>query len=339
METVLDVFRTDAFSVTTLTDAINKLPFIPGRAGQVLDWNEQGVATTTIFVEEYGGSLLLISPTGRGGPGTSVAKNKRVAHDLRVPHYQIDDALYAEEIQGVREFGQGNQVQTIQGMVNMRFNEHVQLRMDPTLEYQRVGALKGIIINGDGSTMYNLFTEFNVAQPTEVAFDLTNGSPASGAVRRAATQVVRTIAVALGGVPFTGVGAFCSDAFWDDLIANAEVRATYLNQMEAQQLRGGVAYQTLSYGGILFENYRGAVGATPFIAADKAYFFPIGVPGLFRTVYAPADYVETVNTIGLPRYSRQFPMENGKGVNLECQMNPLSYCTRPNTLVQGKRGA
>jgi len=37
-----------------------------------------------------------------------------------------------------------------------------------------------------------------------------------------------------------------------------------------------------------------------FTDAAKAYFFPVGVPGLFRQYNAPADFVETANTIGLP---------------------------------------
>jgi len=336
-DTVLDVFKQDAFGVLSLTDAVNKMPYIPGRAGKVIDWGEEGVTTTVIGIEEISGSLQLINPSARGGPGTAVAKDKRKFRNLNVPHYQIDDGIYADEVQGIRAFGLVNQVQTVQGVVNARMQQHVQLKIDPTLEYQRVGAVKGIILNGDGTTLYNLFTEFNVTPPTEVAFDLTVS--ANGLVRKICTDVVRTIANAMGGVPYSGVYAFCSDAFWDDLIKNAEVRATYLSQVEASQLRLGVAYEIFNFGGITFENYRGSVGATPFIAADKANFFPYGSAGLWRTVNAPADYVETVNTPGLPRYAKQFPMPNDKGVNMEVQANSLSYCTRPATLVQGRRGA
>src|SRR5690606_3728733 len=96
---------------------------------------------------------------------------------LTIPHYQVDDAVYADEVQGVRAFGSESQVQTVQGMVNSRLAQHVQWRLDPTLEYQRVGALKGIILNGDGSTLYNLFTEFGVSQISEVDFDLDNANP------------------------------------------------------------------------------------------------------------------------------------------------------------------
>ena len=334
---VLDVFKSDPFSVISLTDAINKLPFVPGRAGGVIDWAESGVPTTTIMVEEYEGELKLINPTPRGGPGTAIAKAKRVARNLTIPHYEVNDAVYAESVQGVRAFGAESQVQTVLGMVNSRLAEHVQLRLDPTLEYQRIGAVKGTILNGDGSTLYNLFTEFGVSQESELDFDLDNGTPASGVVRKKCTEAVRLVAKNLGGIPYSGVYAFCGDAFWDDLIAHPEVRETFLGQAEASQLRGNATYQMLDYGGIRFENYRGAVGGTSFVDTNKAHIFAVGVPGLFRTVYAPADYVETVNTMGLPRYARQYAMDNGKGVALDVQMNALSYCTRPKSLILGKR--
>ncbi len=335
---MLDVFNDDAFSVMTLTDAINQDDFTPGRIGTLIPWDEQGVSTTSIAIEKRGTSLALVNPTPRGGPGASYAKDTRTMRQLTVPHYQIDDAVYADEVQGVREFGTENQLQTVRGMVDRRMAQHAQLRLDPTLEYQRLGAVTGIILNGDGSTLYNLYTEFGVSAQNEVDFNL-DAATSTGAVREVCTQVVRTIAKALGGMPMMGVNAVCSDEFWDALIKNVEVRASYLQQAEASQLRAGVAYESLNFGGIRFENYRGGTGteeATPFIAANKAYFFPVGVPGLFRTVYAPADYIETVNTIGLPRYAKMYPMHNDKGMHLEVQMNALNYCTRPRALVKGK---
>ena len=45
------------------------------------------------------------------------------------------------------------------------------------------------------------------------------------------------------------------------------------------------------YGGIVFEEYRGRVGTVDFTDASKAYFFPVGVPGLFRQYNAPADFL------------------------------------------------
>lgn len=344
MESVLDVFGGNAFSVIALTDAINKFPFVPGAAGRVIDWNEEGITTTVVMIEEQNGTLALLNPTGRGGPGQSVAKDKRKARNLTVPHYQADDAVYAEEVQNVRAFGVGNQVQTVSDLVSQRMAIHVQLKHNPTLEYQRVGAIKGIILNGDGSTLYNLFSEFGVAQPGEVDFDLDNANPTSGALRTACAGVSRTIADNLGEVTYTGLHAFCGNAFFDNLLAHPEVVKSYINTDMAAVLRDGYVYPNgmkvygaFEFGGIVWENYRGGIGGTPFVNTDKCHIFPVGVPGLFRTVYAPADYAETVNTIGLPRYAKQWPTPDGKAVNLQTQMNPLSYCTRPNSLVQGKR--
>lgn len=335
---MLDIFRNNAFSVLALTDRINKVPFVPGRAGQVINWNESGIRSLYVAIEEQDGELKIINPSPRGAPGDTIKKPGRTMRVLRVPHYQIDDAINADEVQGVRAFGTEDELQTVQGIVDQRNTEHVQLRLDPTLEYQRVGAIKGIILNGDGTTLYNLYTEFGVSAPAVVDFDLDNATPLSGIVRTKSTQVQRVIADALGGIPFSGMYAFCGDAFYDQLIANKETRETYLNQSEARTLREAAgAFSTFNYGGITWENYRGSVGGTPFIPTDDAYIFPVGVPGLFKTVYAPADYMETVNTLGLPRYAKQFPMPNDKGVNSEVQTNALSYCTRPNVLQRVTR--
>ncbi|MGH6898755.1 MAG: major capsid protein [Geminicoccaceae bacterium] len=70
----------------------------------------------------------------------------------------------------------------------------------------------------------------------------------------------------------------------------------------------------------------------------KAYFFPVGVPGRFRQYNAPADFVETANTIGLPRYAKQaVDQQFARWVMLHVQSNPLPICTRPRVLIKGKR--
>jgi hypothetical protein len=72
--------------------------------------------------------------------------------------------------------------------------------------------------------------------------------------------------------------------------------------------------------------------------ASKAYLFPVGVPGLFQQYNAPADFVETANTIGLPRYAKQaVDQQFARWVMLHVQSNPLPICTRPRVLIKGKR--
>jgi hypothetical protein len=61
---------------------------------------------------------------------------------------------------------------------------------------------------------------------------------------------------------------------------------------------------------------------------------PEGVDGLFMTNYAPADYTDTVNKEGLPKYSRAEPLPFNRGWQIESQSNPLSICTRPRAVVK-----
>lgn len=334
MENILDVFNDDAFSVITLTQSLNNMPFIPGRAGTVIDWEEEGVITTVIGIESEDGTLRLVNPTPRGGPGTNFKKPGAELRFLKIPHYQIDDGVMADEVMGRRNFGVANSLLTVQQLVDKIMLQHARLKLDPTLEYQRIGAIKGIIINGNGTTLYNLYDEFGVAQPDTIYLDLLNASPESGALRMALTQVGRQMANNMQGMAFSRIHAFAGDEFFDRLIAHSEVRETYLNQAEAAQLREVSPYGTFNFGGVTWENYRGQVGNLKFIEDDAAYLFPVGAPGFWKTNYAPADYVETVNTPGIPRYARQWPMHNGKGVHMETQTNALNYPTRPSALLK-----
>lgn len=336
---MLNIFNSDAFSVARMTAAVNDISFVPGRIGELGLFEVDSVDVTTIAVEKKGDILVLVPPTPRGGPGNTLDKEKRDLRPLIIPHFELNDAIYAEEVQGRRAFGQEQALETVIGKVVQRQRTMVN-SMSATEEYARMGAVQGIITYADGSTL-NLFTEMGVAQAAEINFDLATAN--NGALRKSCAAVVRAMSTALGGLPFNGIHAFCGDAFFDDLISNPEVRATFEGWSEAKILREGYigpnrsSYGMFEFGGIVWENYRGSVGSTSFINTDKCHLFPVGVPGLFKTAYAPADYEETVNTPGQRLYSRQYAMQNGKGRNLDVQMNALQYCVRPKVLMKGKR--
>ena len=111
---------------------------------------------------------------------------------------------------------------------------------------------------------------------------------------------------------------------------------TFLYNAGAVVLRQDVP-DVFQFGGATRERYRTGAKATanlgaPYIAANEARVVVKGVPDLFITRFAPADYEETVNTIGLPFYMKQYATPNGKGRYIEVQMNPINLCTKPKTL-------
>lgn len=338
-----NIFDGDAFGVVRMTTAINELKFKPGRIAELGIFDEEPVDTTIVAVEKRGDVLVLVPPTPRGGPGTTVDTDKRDLRNFTVPHFEINGAIKAEEVQNVRAFGSDSgQLEALVDKIARREMQFSQ-SMEATHEYSRIGALKGVITYADSTTL-DLFSEFGVSQESEIDFDLDNASPASGALRKKCAGAVRTMANNLDGTPWSGLArGFCGDDFFDDLLGHPEVRETYKGWTEAQILREGYiestgkSYGAFEFGGIVWENYRGSVGGQAYVHTDKCHIFPMDAPMLFKSFFAPADYEETVNTPGERLYAKQYPMPNGKGRHLDVQMNVLDICSRPKTLLKGKR--
>ena len=294
--------------------------------------------------------LVIVPPSPRGGPGHTIASTTRDVRSFAVPHFEIHDAVYADTVQNIRGFGDENAAESVMARVAERMRVHSN-SFAATEEHARMGAVKGIVTYADGASL-DLYSEFGVTAPAEIDFDLDNASP-GGWARCAgpAPRSLRQIGEALGGVAYTGVHALCGDNFFDDLLAHPEVRQAFTGWTAARILREGYvgpnrkSYGIFEFGGIVFENYRGATipsaaqnGAPQtFIGTDKVHAFPLGVSGLFKTAYAPADYIGTVNTLGKRLYARTAPWANSKGMALDTQMNALQYCSRPKVLVSGRR--
>lgn len=333
----LDVFKGSAFDLRRMTAAINDAPYVPGRIGEMGIFTETPIDTTTVMIEKKNGALYLVQSAQRGAPAQQNQAELRDAIPLKTVHLPVEDRLLADEIQNVRAFGSENQLEGVQMKVDSKLATMAR-SLEATKEYQRIGAVKGIVYDADGSSvLYNLFTEFGITQPTEVDFDLDNATPAAGAVRKKCSAVIRSIEDALGATPYTGVQAFCSSQFFDDLVDHPECREAYQRWNEGQALRDRTARRSFFYAGITFEEYRGKVGSVNYIADNKAHFFATGAPDLFQMCYAPANWLETVNTLGLPLYAKATPDPKGRWVDIDAQANPLAYCTRPATLIQGKR--
>jgi hypothetical protein len=324
----IDPFKADGFTLTELTAAIAKQPFAPGRIASLGLFESAGVNTTSIMVDELTGVLSLVPTSQRGGPATPHARPGRAARSFIVPHIAKRRMIMADELQNVRAFGMdtAEAINSVRDQILASMKQEI----EATIEWHRIGAMKGQILDADGtSVIYNLFTEFGLSQITE-GFALTTDTTK---VRNKISLVLKAIEDELGNAPMRGVRAFCGQNFWDSLIEHKSIKETYLNSQYAADLRNDPR-ETVTFGGITFERYRGSVGGSAFVATDEAYVFPEGVPGMFITRFAPADYVETVNTLGLPVYSKAVVDDMGKGMEIEAQSNPLSICTRPRAVVK-----
>ena len=328
-----NIFDSPAFNMANLTAAIN---FVPNRYGRLESLNLFPAKPTRfrqIIIEERNGVLNLLPTMPPGSPGTVGTRGKRKLRSFVIPHIPHDDVVLPEEVQGIRAFGSETELETISGVL-ARHLETMRNKHSITLEHLRMGALKGEILDADGSTIYNLFAEFEI-QPTVHSMGL--GDPKTN-VRNKCVRVLADMEKNLQGEFMTGVRCLCSAQFFEGLTSHANVQDAYSRFQEGAWLREDVR-TGFTYGGITFEEYRGQASTAEgtvrkFIADGEAHCFPVGTVDTFGTYFSPADFNETVNTLGQPLYAKQEPRKFERGTDLHTQSNPLPMCHRPGVLIK-----
>lgn len=326
-----NVWEADGFSLESLTAAVNSRPYRPGQVSALGIFDEDSVTTTVVSIENTNGKLALVEPTPRGGPGETTDDETRNLLPFIVDHYQRDDEVKADEVQNVRAFGTESELETLIDRVESKAARHA-ADLTMTIEHQRVGALKGIVTSKSGKVLHNLYTRFGIAEPAAVSLELDVDTTKVGAL----WQDVRYSIEDTLDEPYDGIHVLTGRDFHKSLWTHKAVMDTFLYHSGAAQLRLDVP-DKFEFGGATWERYRTGAKATadlgsPYIAANEARVIVRGVPDLFITRFAPADYEETVNTPGLPFYAKQYAKANGKGRHLEVQTNPISLCTRPQVL-------
>lgn len=339
----MNVFDNDAFGLVTMTEAMEHVEYRPGLLGSLGMFTPDPITTTSVSIEEReAGALELMLTSPRGAPLSSAGRERRKMRIFPTFRLAKEATINAEEVAGVRAFGSETDVETAMGLVSRRLTGPGGLvpNLELTFERMRLGALRGKMVDGDGSELVNFATEFGVALPTEVNFALTTTTTD---VRLKCGEVIRGMSKAAKGAfgPGTEIHAVCGDTFFDKLITHAKVEATYLQWQAAAELRAATVavnpaglWASFRFGGVMFHNYRGTDdGTTLGVPADKCWFFPVGAPGLFRHVQAPAEFLDFVNTPGRRFYALTIPdRDRNAWVKVEVYAYPLFICTRPGVL-------
>lgn len=329
-----NVFESDIFSLQSLTATVNKQPVVPGRIGQLGLFQESGVTTTTVSIESKQGKLKLVKNEVRGANGQITDREDRKVIPFNCLHLPQQDAVMADEVQNVRAFGTEDQLQPIQELINNKTNSMRQ-NLDATMEHHRMGAIKGQVVDADGSTvLHDMFTSFGITQSTaNVAH-----SAASFNMLNSSREWRRKAKKQLGNVMVPRWRALCGKDYFNELVDAEETRIAW------ERYNTGAALRDDQMGGfkfadIFWEEYADELeinGAdVPLIADDEAYLIPEGVNGLFITRFAPANLMQTVNSMGIPYYSHIEPIGE-RGVNLFVQSNPLHLCTVPGAITKLK---
>ena len=334
-----DVFTNDGFSQLSLTTALNKVPNLYGEIGNLGIFNDNPVNTTHVFIEQYEGSAGLIVSTERGTAGAKNNRGKRTARNFEIPRLRLDDQIKPSDIQNVRAFG-SDELESASNLV-LKTMEEMKRKQDQTLEFMRASALQGLVLRADGTVEYDLFNEFGVTKKI-INMDLGN---ANAPLVANSNEISQHVQENLKGETATSLVAICSPSFFNKYVGHDAIQDAYKfysqsgskanNPVLSNVMKGFDHHDItwISYGGkATVLNEDGSTSIRDFIPEDKAYIVPMGTANLFQTNFAPADTMETVNTMGLP-YNAW--MEDTKTwFDVVTETNPLPICTQPEVLIE-----
>jgi hypothetical protein len=198
--------------------------------------------------------------------------------------------------------------------------------LDATLTNMRLSALTGVIKDADGSTILDIHNELGTTPPADVNFAF--GGLDAASFRTLLNQSVQTLAPEMIGVNPSQWLIIAGDDWFN---AAGELQNGSNGMFFTDEV---CPYGSMTFGCYRIVNDSTFIGGVRAIAADEAYLIPLGIPNMFQTYYATADYWSTVQQIGRPRYARIFNDAEDRHVTLEVQSNPLPMVSRPELLTK-----
>lgn len=328
-------FDVGGYSLADMTQAINILPNLYTRLGEIGLFQFEGVTQRSVIIEQYEGILNLLPSRPWGAPATVGSREGRSMRSFAIPHIPHDDVITVADVQGMPALGSSTQADPLAEVMSRKLTL-MRRKHAATREYMEMNALRGIVKDGAGTTLYNYFTEFGLAQ---ISVDFVLGTAGTN-VQGKCREVLRAVEEELKGEMMTGVHALVSPEFFDKLISHPKTEEAYkyFTATGAQPLRQDVR-RSFPFAGIVFEEYIGSVtlstGASErLVPAQEGTAFPLGTMDTFRTYGAPADLLEAANTIGQPMYARQLLDPKGRWIDLMTEANILPVNKRPRLTVR-----
>ena len=312
------------FTVSELTAAINNTKVPRTRIAELGLFKEKGIRTTTVEIEFKDGQIQLVEETDRGLDGKPLDDPDRKSVTFKAIHLPVPGRIMADDVQNLRAFGSETELEQLQSVIDEK-SEIARLSLDTTIEYFRLGAIFGKVIGKNGNVILDLFKTFDLIEK-----DGESTVNFNKPLRSQLVQIKRDSEKQQKGIKAKTYRGFCTAEFMDQLMEDPDFVKAFDREQNGQKLRDDIRTGVL-WQGIFWEEYDTCVGGKDFLK-DKGYgavVFPEDKPNFFLTRFAPADYMETVNTVGLPYYSAAEPLSLNKGIKTENQSNPINVCTSP----------
>lgn len=346
MPTTLDILSAPEFSDDRLTESINVPPPPVGRPAQLGIFADKTIPTTYVRIGVKDSELTIIPARERGGENNLNMRGDRQATIISIPHFPLDDAITPTDIQNLTAFGEDHVFETLSGVYNDKLGD-LRGKHDQTHAHLDWGALNGLIVDGEGKLLCDLYAEFGLTQTT-INFALDTTTTVVSSKNREAKSVLRR---ELRGAATTGHVVLAGAQFFDKYVSHANVREE-LRAYPGQTPNPGRddIEDTFRFAGFRMERVdeefqvrqpNRTFVAKEAIAADEAVLVPLGTP-YFKRYVAPPDTIADANRAPLPGdkiFVSTDPLPHGKGQEIHTESNILPICTRPQLLIRLTVGA
>ena len=341
------------YTSSDLTEEVNRYPNQFGYLNALGWFPSEPKSSIYVRIDYKDGEIYVLADQPRGAPGDMGANDTQGGVILQIPHFPAIDKISVADADNVLEVINGQVTEVSMDREVSRKLAKIRMKHSITREFIRIGALKGLIKDGRGKTLYDLYTVFNITQK-QVDFALTTSTTD---VIAKCEEVTDHITTNLKGEVKSGVEIVVDKNFFNAFITHPNVEkywtqtqnsAVYQAQQLSRQNIAGNWGRVFDFGvgGIVLREYKGSMSlkaadgtitSQDNMDADTGIAVPVGTMNMMRTFDGPAFHMSTVNTAPTgdePIFITTKELDHGEGVDLKSQTNMLAINKRPELAVK-----
>ncbi|WP_438752057.1 major capsid protein [Pararhizobium sp. O133] len=333
-----------------LTEEVNRIPNTFGLLNALNVAPSEAKSSKYVRIEYRDGEIYVLAAEPRGGPGDVGPNDSENFIILEIPHFPHIDFISPDDFDGVMEVVNGQITAASLDREIARKLATIRRKHSITREYIRLGMLKGLIKDGKGRTLYDLYAAFQITKKT---VDFLLGTAGTDVMAKC-EEVLDHIQTNIKGETVGGVDSIVSPTFFNKLVTHAKVEKFWLQAQNSalhttieRQYLGGNWGRVFEFGGINFREYKGSlpvknaagvITSEKNVADDMGYAYPTGTQNMMKTFEGPVYHINRLNqpieNTAEPVFITTEELKHGGGVEFKSQSNALAVCKQPECQVE-----
>lgn len=327
-----DIWNADCFGIASMTEGMNCTIAVPTFWASLGIYEEEFPRTTRVGFDRKFESLRILPTKAVGDLGEVNKQDPYETIDLKIPYIPKTTTITGYDYQDRRAFGRVE----LESLADIVASEQRKQRMehDLTLEYHRWGALMGLVLDADGTNVVMDMEKTFCYGPQRAVWNKDEDCGLKQVIRGCKRAVRRHLQGK--GAAIQRWHILMGENFANCLLCSEEYKCLFDRPREGGELRRGEVFETYDFYGARWEEAFAEIGACgdTWIHPDKAYMFPVGIPGMWKTYYGPGAKWTDVNSPSEKFYSHQWETEGGFGRKIHSHSRPLVVNRIPGAICE-----